>query len=161
MEKHIKKNLCRVFMKNLKDDGIVIELEKEKKSCFLRRGLIIESLNFEFDTIIRNRYRGRRLIVEKIKKISEKEKYIGMWLGDSFSKLDRLDILYSLNICYSALKDDGIVYLSFCLGEEDKIVDNILYTCFIENELIDFVSFTEFLIVDINVTDKLEIILKK
>lgn len=161
MEKCNKKNICRNFMKNLKENGTVIELKKERKACFLRRGLNIQRVDFDFDTVIDNKYLGRDIIIDKMKIMDKKDEYVGMWLGDSFSKLDRLDILYALNRCYEGLKDDGLLYLSFPLGKEDIIKNESLHTCFEFNELLDFVGFSDFLIFDMEEKDTINIILKK
>lgn len=166
---NIKLQQVSKFEEKLMKRGKILNLKPKDDfldDFFREKGHKIERLKIEknkFD-ITDERCEGivKESVIRLMNSLKHAERFIGIWAMDTLLNLDRLDIYYVLNRLYSVLVEKGLLYLSFRIGEEDCFEDGKWCTYFTENELIDLIGFTDFIIVEIeNIESHINLILKK
>lgn len=89
----------------------------------------------------------------KVQDMEFNDMFDGIWACASLLHIATYEIVDVLNRCYKALKDNGVMYCSFKLGDYEGFRDGRYYTDLIEERFRQFVSKTEFRILEVVVTE--------
>lgn len=89
---------------------------------------------------VASEYIGQKVIVQDMRTIDYEEQFIGIWACASLLHLSEKDIFETIKKCKRALKKDGILYLSFKVGEMNYVKDGRNFTVFTEDKFLDFIK---------------------
>ena len=94
-------------------------------------------------------YIGQEVLVADMRELEYINQFIGIWACASLLHLSEEDIFKTLNRCFIALKDSGVMYASFKCRESNYEKDGRIFTCFTEEKLHPLIEKTNFSIVSI------------
>jgi hypothetical protein len=77
----------------------------------------------------------------------------GIWACASLLHIPTYEMVNVLNKCYNALKENGVMYCSFKLGEFEGERNGRFFTDLIEERFRQFVSKTNFNILEVSITE--------
>ncbi len=84
----------------------------------------------------------------KAEDIQFHNEFDAVWASASLLHIGTYDLMHTLNKIYIALKDDGILYMSFKYGDFEGVRDNRFYNDLNEEKLKNILSVTEFKILE-------------
>ena len=92
-----------------------------------------------------------------IEDIEYNNKFDGIWACASLLHIESNKLVDVFNKCYRALKDNGVMYVSFKYGDFEGIIDDRYFTYLTEESFINIINQTKFKIdkIWINNKDKL------
>ena len=92
-----------------------------------------------------------------IEDIEYNNEFDGIWACASLLHLESNKLVDVFNKCYEALKDNGLMYVSFKYGDFEGIIDDRYFTYLVEESFINIINQTKFKIdkIWINNEDKL------
>ena len=92
-----------------------------------------------------------------IEDIEYNNEFDGIWACASLLHLESNKLVDVFNKCYRALKDNGVMYVSFKYGEFEGVIDDRYFTYLVEESFINIINQTKFKIdkIWINNEDKL------
>lgn len=92
-----------------------------------------------------------------IEDIEYNNEFDGIWACASLLHLELNKLVDVFNKCYGALKDNGVMYVSFKYGDFEGIIDDRYFTYLVEESFINIINQTKFKIdkIWINNEDKL------
>ena len=93
------------------------------------------------------------VICMDIKNIEYFEEFNGIWACASLLHIEKNEILEVLNSCFNSLKENGIIYMSFKYGTEEKEVGNRFFNLYEEESFKVLISCTKFDLKEIWVTE--------
>jgi SAM-dependent methyltransferase len=104
-----------------------------------------------------------------IEDIEYNNEFDGIWACASLLHLESNKLVDVFNKCYRALKDNGVMYVSFKYGEFAGIIDDRYFTYLVEESFINIINQTKFKIDKLWITEDklnrdvkwLNVILKK
>lgn len=100
-----------------------------------------------------SRYIGQKVIVEDMRNLEFKDKFIGIWACASLLHLSENDIYSTIEKCYVALKENGILYASFKYGDKNYEKDGRSFTCFTEDKFMKLVKNLDFSVLSSFITE--------
>lgn len=95
----------------------------------------------------------KNVYCKSIEDIDYKDYFDGIWACASLLHIKYDNLLFVFNKCYSALKNNGIMYCSFKYGEFEGIRDDRYFTDLTEERLNNIISNTNFKILEICITN--------
>ncbi len=93
------------------------------------------------------------IICMDIKKINYFEEFNGIWACASLLHIKKSEILKVLSSCYKALKKNGIFYISFKYGNEEKEIGDRFFNFYEEKSFKSLISCTKFELKEIWITE--------
>ncbi|MGL5624451.1 class I SAM-dependent methyltransferase, partial [Cetobacterium sp.] len=84
------------------------------------------------------------VIVEDMKDLDYKDKFIGIWACASLLHLTEDEVLETIKRCHRALKKDGVLYVSFKYGEKNYEKDGRSFTCFTRDKILNLIESLDF-----------------
>ena len=88
-----------------------------------------------------------------VQDIEYKNMFDGIWACASLLHIPTYEMVNVLNKCYNALKENGVMYCSFKLGEFEGERNGRFFTYLIEERFRQFVSKTNFNILEVSITE--------
>ena len=97
------------------------------------------------------------VIQMSIEDIKYNNEFDAIWACASLLHLESNKLVDVFNKCYRALKDNGVMYVSFKYGEFEGVIDDRYFTYLVEESFINIINQTKFKIdkIWINNEDKL------
>ena len=80
----------------------------------------------------------------KVQDINFINKFDGIWACASLLHIPSYELVDVLNKCYKALKDNGVMYVSFKYGDFEGIIDDRYFTYLTEETLTNIINQTNF-----------------
>lgn len=140
--------LYNIFEKQLEKKGEILDLgcgSGRDSKYFLNKGYAVVAIDLSEKLAEKaSKYIGQNVIVKDMREIDYKDRFIGIWACASFLHLTESDILKTLEKAYLALKDEGIIYLSFKYGEENYKKNGRDFTCFTEKKFFNLIKQLKF-----------------
>lgn len=88
----------------------------------------------------------------KFEDLNFKDKFDAIWANASLLHVNHKYMNDVFKRLYNALKNDGIMYCSFKCRDADYEKDGRYFTCFNQNNFIEFIKDTKFEIIEMNVS---------
>lgn len=140
------KELYNLFLKELPKNASILDLgcgSGRDSKYFIDNGYKVIASDFSKElSILASQYIGQEVVVEDMRKITYENIFDGIWACASMLHLTENEIIDTLNRCYKALKEQGIIYLSFKYGNENYKKDGRSFTCFTEEKFLNLLSNT-------------------
>ncbi|MCI6152377.1 MAG: class I SAM-dependent methyltransferase [Fusobacterium perfoetens] len=140
------KDLYSLFLKELPKNASILDLgcgSGRDSKYFIDNGYKVIASDFSKElSILASQYIGQEVVVEDMRKITYENIFDGIWACASMLHLTENEIIDTLNRCYKALKEQGIIYLSFKYGNENYKKDGRSFTCFTEEKFLNLLSNT-------------------
>ena len=130
-------NLYKKFLNNLPvKNGEILDLgcgSGRDSRFFKNLGFKILPIDLSEELVKKaSEYLGQEVIIQDMRNLNYKDRFIGVWACASILHLKIEDIEIVLDKIFESLKKNGILYASFKYGEEDYIKDDRYFTCFNE-----------------------------
>lgn len=104
---------------------------------FLEKGYTVRAIDgSEKLCELASKYIGQKVDCMKFEELSEESKYDGIWACSSILHVDRKNLPLILKKMINALKEDGIIYTCFKIGDQEIIEDGKYYN-YITKEMLE------------------------
>ena len=104
---------------------------------FLEKGYVVKAIDgSEKLCELASDYIGQKVECMKFNELSDESKYDGIWACSSIHHVERKDLPDVLRKMIKALKDGGVIFASFMVGDQEKI-RNGKYFNFITKEILE------------------------
>ncbi|MGL5767191.1 MAG: methyltransferase domain-containing protein [Clostridium chrysemydis] len=138
-----------LFEENLSDiDGEILDLgcgSGRDAKHFIDKGYKVTALDLSPVLAAKaSKYIGQQVIVEDMKDLDYKDKFIGIWACASLLHLTEDEVLETIKRCHRALKKDGVLYVSFKYGEKNYEKDGRSFTCFTRDKILNLIESLDF-----------------
>lgn len=140
------KDLYSLFLKELPKNASILDLgcgSGRDSKYFIDNGYKVIASDFSKElSILASKYINQEVVIEDMRKITYENIFDGIWACASMLHLTENEIIDTLNRCYKALKEQGIIYLSFKYGDKNYKKDGRSFTCFTEKKFLNLLSNT-------------------
>lgn len=104
---------------------------------FLEKGYIVKAIDgSEKLCELASNYIGQKVECMKFDELSDKSKYDGIWACSSILHVEREKLPDILRKMINALKEDGVIYMSFKIGNQEIVQDGKYYN-YITKEILE------------------------
>ena len=149
----------KFFLKNMPKKGMILDIgfgSGRDMRYFKSLGYEVEGIDptISFVNNLKDEFDVYHKRVEDINIIN---RYEGIWACASLLHIESNKLVDVFNKCYEALKDNGIMYVSFKYGDFEGIIDDRYFTYLVEESFINIINQIKFKIdkIWINNEDKL------
>lgn len=119
------KPLYDVFLKYVKPKGYILDVgcgSGRDALYFSNHGYIVDAFDYSNELVKKAREKtGLPIRVHSFYEISDIDKYDGIWACASLLHCERNKILMVMQSLVNALKSEGIGYVSFKYGDQDRV----------------------------------------
>lgn len=127
-----------LFLRDMPSSGEILDLgcgSGRDSKFFIDKGYTVTAIDLSKELAKKaSKYIGQDVIVMDMKDIDYYDKFVGIWACASLLHLSENDILETLKKSFTALKNKGILYASFKLGEKNYEKNGRIFTCFNEEK---------------------------
>ncbi len=96
---------------------------------------------------------NNKILLMDVKDISYKDEFDGIWACATLLHIPFYELPDVLNRCFNALKDNGVMYMSFKYGDYEGMRNGRYFTDLNEDRLNKLISKSSFKILDIMITE--------
>lgn len=109
--------------------------------AFIQQGYAVEAFDASEAMVARaSALTGLDVQLKRFDQLGEYERYDGIWTCASLLHVPKANLHDSMNALYQALKPEGVWYLSFKYGTEERVKDGRSFTDMKESSLIILVG---------------------
>lgn len=109
--------------------------------AFIQQGYAVEAFDASEAMVARaSALTGLDVQLKRFDQLGEYERYDGIWTCASLLHVPKANLHDSMNALYQALKPEGVWYLSFKYGTEERVKDGRSFTDMKESSLITLVG---------------------
>lgn len=125
-------SLYQPFLRYLPEKSLILDLgcgSGRDTLAFMQQGYQVEAIDSSVQLVeLAHQYTGLNVRLESFYELSEHEKYDGIWACASLLHCVREKLPDVFSRILQALKSNGICYMSFKYGENDREVDGRHFT---------------------------------
>lgn len=122
--------------------------------AMMQKGYNVTSFDASYKMVeIASNNTGKEVILGTFEDIEfENQTFDGIWASASLLHVERKNMLNVFNKLYAFIKDNGYLYVSFKLRDNDFSDGMRDFTCFTQENFESFVSITDFKLVTLDIT---------
>ena len=141
----------KFFLKHLKKEGLILDIgfgSGRDMLYFSSLGYKVEGLDStkEFIDNMKDKF---TVFHQQVEDLNITDKYDAIWACASLLHVNRVNLKETIKRCLNALKNDGIMYMSFKEGDKEITIDNRYFNYINEPILKDILDSLNITLIDI------------
>lgn len=137
-------SLYRAFLQYLPQDAFILDLgcgSGRDTLAFKRKGYRVEALDYSKELVVlASQQTGQQVRLESFYDFSDQSRFDGIWACASLLHCERNQLPNVMQRIVKALKPNGIGYMSFKYGNQDREKDGRSFTDLNEQQVEDLLS---------------------
>ncbi|NCI77300.1 class I SAM-dependent methyltransferase [Acinetobacter kanungonis] len=137
-------SLYQAFIQYLPQDALILDLgcgSGRDTLAFKRKGYRVEALDYSKELVaLASHQTGQQVRLESFYDFSDQSKFNGIWACASLLHCERHQLNEVVGRMINALKLNGVLYMSFKYGENDREKDGRQFTDLNEQQAQDLLS---------------------
>jgi len=137
-------SIINTFSSYLKPGSLILDFgcgSGRDSKLFIEKGFKVEAIDGSKEMCkLAEKNIGISVKQMSFNELDDNMKYDGIWACASILHLCRADLIIVLRKISKALKEEGVVYISFKYGEKEGFIDNRYYIYLTENSLKNIIA---------------------